>query len=115
MTEDEFPCENYPDFLSGFGYLIPKKTRDLRCLFNVSFRRFFSKISMNLFFRGILPDYLSLERHPMPGYSIRYEGNCENFFDNPKSFACAAGLHHGDTSDVFDKFNRYWQQVRKSL
>mgnify|MGYP001110209764 FL=1 len=28
ITEDEFPCGNYPDFLSGFGYLIPRKARD---------------------------------------------------------------------------------------
>ncbi len=28
VTVDEFPCGRYPDFLSGFGYLIPKKARD---------------------------------------------------------------------------------------
>ena len=28
VTEAEFPCGIYPDFLSGFGYLIPKKSRD---------------------------------------------------------------------------------------
>jgi hypothetical protein len=28
VTIDEFPCAHYPDFLSGFGYLIPKKARD---------------------------------------------------------------------------------------
>jgi hypothetical protein len=28
VTVDEFPCGNYPDFLSGFGYLMPKKARD---------------------------------------------------------------------------------------
>jgi hypothetical protein len=28
VTSDEFPCENYPDFLSGFGYLISRKARD---------------------------------------------------------------------------------------
>jgi len=37
------------------------------------------------------------------------------FFDHPKSFACAVGSHHGDTSDVFDKYNRYWQRIRQSL
>jgi hypothetical protein len=68
-----------------------------------------------LSFRGILPDYLSLPRHPMSDYGIRYQGNCENFFDHPKSFACAAGLHHGDNVDVFNKFNHYWQRVRKSI
>jgi hypothetical protein len=28
VTVDEFPCPRYPSFLSGFGYLIPKKARD---------------------------------------------------------------------------------------
>ena len=28
VTSDEFPCGRYPDFLSGFGYLISKKARD---------------------------------------------------------------------------------------
>ena len=28
VTHDEFPCDFYPDFLSGFGYLISKKARD---------------------------------------------------------------------------------------
>jgi hypothetical protein len=28
VTVDEFPCERYPNFLSGFGYLISKKARD---------------------------------------------------------------------------------------
>jgi hypothetical protein len=51
----------------------------------------------------------------MSDYGIRYQGNCENFFDHPKAFACAVGLHHGDNVDVFDKFNRYWQRVRKSV
>ena len=68
-----------------------------------------------MFFSGILPDYLSIQRQPLPDYNIRYQGSCENFFENPKSFACAAGLHHGDSTDVFDKFNRYWQYVKKSL
>ena len=49
----------------------------------------------------------------MSDYTIRYQGDCENFFDQPKSFACAADLHYGNTSDVFEKFNRFWQRVRK--
>jgi hypothetical protein len=28
VTRDEFPCERYPDYLDGLGYLIPKKARD---------------------------------------------------------------------------------------
>ena len=68
-----------------------------------------------LYFSGILPDYLSLERKPMSNYDIRYQGSCEKFFEGSNSFACAAGLHHGDSSDVFEKFNRYWQSVKNLL
>jgi hypothetical protein len=28
ITYDEYPCERYPTFLSGYGYLISKKARD---------------------------------------------------------------------------------------
>jgi hypothetical protein len=49
----------------------------------------------------------------MFNYAIRYQGNCDNFFDNPDAFACAAGLHHGDTLDVFSTFNRYWQRIQQ--
>jgi hypothetical protein len=43
VTQDEFPCGKYPDYLSGFGYLIPKKARDALVYavhydFNVPFR-----------------------------------------------------------------------------
>ena len=68
-----------------------------------------------MIFRGILPDYLSLPRQPMLDYTIRYQGECTDFFKHSNSFACAAGSHHGDNQDVFDKFNRYWSHVRKFL
>jgi hypothetical protein len=28
ITYDEFPCDRYPTFLSGFGYVLSKKARD---------------------------------------------------------------------------------------
>ncbi|CAF0932941.1 unnamed protein product [Rotaria sordida] len=114
VTTDEFPCTHYPDFLSGFGYLIPKKARDALIYASYQDPNRPFRIS-DVYLTGILPDYLSLRRQPMSDYTIRYQGSCENFFENPKSFACAAGLHHGDTSDVFSTFNRYWQSVKKSL
>ncbi|CAF1577216.1 unnamed protein product [Rotaria sp. Silwood1] len=114
ITMDEFPCAHYPDFLSGFGYLIPKKARDALIYASYQDPNRPFRIS-DVYLTGILPDYLSLQRQPMFDYNIRYQGNCENFFEHPKSFACAVGLHHGDTSDVFDKFNRYWQCVKKFL
>ena len=51
----------------------------------------------------------------MLDYTIRYQGDCENFFDQKNAFACAIGLHHGDTSDVFEKFNRFWISAKKTL
>jgi hypothetical protein len=51
----------------------------------------------------------------MSDYAICLQRTCENFFDHPKAFAGAATLHHGDNVDVFDRFNHYWQSVRKSI
>jgi hypothetical protein len=51
----------------------------------------------------------------MSNYNIRYMGSCDGFFDNSNSFACGLSMHHGDTSDIFDKFNRYWQSARQFL
>lgn len=51
----------------------------------------------------------------MLDYNIRYQGECTDFFQSSNAFACAAGLHHGDNQDVFEKFNRYWSQVRTLL
>jgi hypothetical protein len=62
---------------------------------------------------GIIPDYLSIPRQSMSRYYIRFDGDCENFFSNLRAFACAAGAHHGNSSDVFQKFNRYWQLIKK--
>ncbi|CAF3026608.1 unnamed protein product [Rotaria socialis] len=114
ITLDEFPCSHYPDFLSGFGYVMPKKGRD--AIIYAAYRNTDKPFRISdVYLTGILPDYLSIERQPLPNYNIRYQGSCENFFENPTSFACAVGLHHGDSTDVFDKFNRYWQYVKKSL
>jgi hypothetical protein len=49
----------------------------------------------------------------MSGYHIRYEGDCESFFRYSTAFACAASFHHGDTSDAFNTFNRYWQLTKR--
>ena len=68
-----------------------------------------------MLFRGILPDYLSLSRSPMSDYTIRYQGSCDNFFSDSKAFTCAAGLHHGESGDVFALFNRYWQEIRRKF
>jgi hypothetical protein len=64
-------------------------------------------------FSGIIPDYLSIPRRSMSNYDVRYEGDCKDYFSHSNAFACAAGSHHGESSDVFSKFNRYWQLIRK--
>ncbi|UJR09905.1 hypothetical protein I4U23_014127 [Adineta vaga] len=110
VTSDEYPCSTYPDFLSGFGYLIPRKARDALLYTSYHDPNTPFRIS-DVYMTGILPDYLSLARQPMSDYIIRYQSNCEDFFTNPKAFTCAVGSHHGDTTDVFHKYNLYWQQI----
>lgn len=48
----------------------------------------------------------------MSQYFIRAEGDCDNFFNSTNAFACAAGSHHGNTIDVFQQFNDYWQLIK---
>ncbi|CAF0783674.1 unnamed protein product [Didymodactylos carnosus] len=114
ITDDEYPCSRYPDFLSGFGYLIPSVVRDaLIYAFYYDDHPF--RIS-DVYITGILPDYLDIRRTPMSNYNIRYSGSCDQFFDNYKqSFACASGEHHGDNTDVFILYNKYWKILKGNI
>ena len=51
----------------------------------------------------------------MSDYHIRYENGCEDFFNHSGAFACAAGAHYGNASEVFDRFNRYWYLIKENL
>ncbi len=51
----------------------------------------------------------------MSNYRICHQRNCELYIDHPRVFASATTLHHGDNADIFHKFNRYWQIVRKAI
>jgi hypothetical protein len=48
----------------------------------------------------------------MSNYTLS-DGNCENFFNISTAFVCASDSHHGIKSDVFRKYNRYWQLIKK--
>ena len=130
ITTDEYPCPNYPTFLSGFGYLISKKARDAIVYtayqdpepFRISdvyftyvfiFDEFKKNYICIVLSSGIIPNYLSILPKSMPTYYIRYEGDCDVFFKYPTAFACAASFHHGDSSDAFNTFYRYWQLINK--
>ncbi|CAF3066613.1 unnamed protein product [Rotaria socialis] len=111
VTVDEYPCKLYPTFLSGFGYLISKKARD--AILYAAYQDVEPFRISDVYFTGIIPDYLSIPRQPLSNYSIRFFGNCDNFFNHPTAFACAGSSHHGNTSDTFNKFNQYWQLVKQ--
>ncbi|CAF3948866.1 unnamed protein product [Rotaria sp. Silwood2] len=111
VTIDEYPCERYPTFLSGFGYLISKKARDA-ILYTAYQDPEPFRIS-DVYLTGIIPDYLSIPRQSLSDYDIEFTNGCDEFFRHSKAFACANSIHHGNTSDTFSKFNQYWQLVKK--
>ncbi|CAF0913355.1 unnamed protein product [Didymodactylos carnosus] len=114
VTEDEYRCSQYPDYLSGFGYLLPKVARDA-VLYAFYFDKHPFRIS-DVYITGILPDYLRINRESMSEYNIRYLGSCETFFNNYKhSFACAVGSHFGSANDVFIQYNKYWKTLKANI
>ncbi|CAF1272113.1 unnamed protein product [Rotaria sordida] len=111
VTHDEYPCERYPTFLSGFGYLISKKARD--AILYTAYQDLEPFRISDVYLTGIIPDYLSIPRQPLSDYKIEFIKSCDHFFRHSKAFACADSIHHGNTSDTFDKFNQYWQLIKK--
>ena len=51
----------------------------------------------------------------MSDYKICVHRDCEQLIDDPKLFASATSLHHGGNADIFHKFNRHWERIRKSI
>jgi len=113
ITYDEFPCEKYPSFLSGFGYLISKKARDA-ILYTAYQDPEPFRIS-DVYLTGIIPNYLSISPQSISTYDIQYDGDCENFFNHSTAFACATGSHHGVSNDIFASFNICWQLIKKNI
>ncbi|CAF0768894.1 unnamed protein product [Adineta ricciae] len=116
-THDEYPCAYYPDYMSGFGYII---TRNARLKLLSAFARHQKLISMSdVYITGILAEYMNIPRQHLR-FQISYLSNddCEVFFNADNAYACASSSHYvskqAPTSinvDIFERFNTYWKRV----
>ena len=115
VTEDEYPCQVYPHYLSGFGYLVNRQARrNLLCVFFRSERIF--PIS-NVYVTGILAEFLGIGRRALPlMINSRVEDDCQTFFTDSRAFACVSSSHHSQKSsnnnvNLFELFNSYWTVI----
>ena len=115
ITDDEYPCQFYPNYMSGFGYIITRHARvKLLCAFFRDEKLFHLS---DVYITGILPEYLNIVRRSLPFRitALKTE-DCETFFNDEKAFACASASHYREqlsTSpvDIFERFNLYWKRV----
>ncbi|CAF4263435.1 unnamed protein product, partial [Rotaria sp. Silwood2] len=117
ITDDEYPCTYYPDYMSGFGYIINQNARlKLLCAF---FRLEKLFPMSDAYVTGVLPEYMNIKRQSLH-FKINFEttNNCDLFFHKIKAYACASSLHYrNDESsslidiDIFQTFNIYWKRV----
>ncbi|UJR15757.1 hypothetical protein I4U23_002692 [Adineta vaga] len=118
ITNDEYPCTYYPDYMSGFGYIVDRNARlKLLCAFA---RRTKSFQLSDVYVTGILPEYMNIQRRHLR-FKISYQSmkdNCELFFNENNAYACATSLHYAqDTLSIsrdvyiFERFNVYWKRV----
>jgi hypothetical protein len=110
---DEYPCQYYPHYLSGFGYFIDQAARaNLLCAFFRDEKPFFIS---DVYVTGILAEYLQIKRlHIGLQVSYRVADDCESFFrsDDPLNFACASSSHHNvEKVDQFTLFYSYWRLI----
>ncbi len=113
VTNDEYPCQYYPNYMSGFGYIVNSNARsNLLCTF---FRDQNPFHMSDVYVTGILPEYLGIERKHL-GLIISYRSSddCEKFFqqNDPDTYACASSLHYDDKRiNVFERFHTYGQRI----
>lgn len=116
-TDDEYPCRYYPDYMSGFGYMI---TRNARAKLLWAFFRAEKLFHLSdVYVTGILPEYMDIPRkHLRLQMSSQDIDDCDSFFQLDNAFACASGLHYEKDSAssikdvyVFERFNVYWKHV----
>ncbi|CAF3347143.1 unnamed protein product [Rotaria sp. Silwood1] len=117
VTDDEYPCTYYPDYMSGFGYIINRNARlKLLCAF---FRHEKLFHMSDAYVTGILPEYMNIRRQSL-SFKISFEtkDNCDLFFHKPKAYACASSLHYQYEQsssiteiDIFQTFNIYWKRL----
>jgi hypothetical protein len=113
VTNDEYPCKYYPNYMSGFGYIVNRNARSkLLCTF---FRDKKPLDISDVYVTGILPAYMDIRLKHL-GVSISYQSSddCEHFFSQYDSdtYACASSLHYTtEKINVFERFNAYWQRI----
>ncbi|CAF0911595.1 unnamed protein product [Adineta steineri] len=94
-TNTEYPCNYYPDYMSGFGYIVNRNARSkLLCTF---FRDKLPFHMSDVYVTGIIPEYVDIKRQDLNLLiSYRSDDDCEKFFKerNPNSYACASSLHY---------------------
>lgn len=118
VTNDEYPCRHYPDYVSGFGYIVTRAARlKLLCVFMRVEKSFHMS---DVYITGVLAEYLRLTRQHLPfAISSRAaDNNCASFFEEPGAFLCASSSHYELKSSVdrnpFQYFSLYWSQVNRN-
>ncbi len=116
-TDDEYPCRYYPDYMSGFGYIINRNARvKLLCAF---FRHEKIFHMSDVYVTGILPEYLNIRQQGLHlTVGSRSTDDCDLFFNDDNAYACASSLHHRKEQSslltdvyVFERFHVYWKRV----
>ncbi|CAF1411926.1 unnamed protein product [Rotaria magnacalcarata] len=113
VTKDEYPCEHYPSYMSGFSYIVNRPARSkVLCTFLRDRKPFHMS---DVYVTGIIPEYIGIERRHF-GLAINYRSSddCEHFFkqNDADSYACASSLHYNKKQiDTFERFHVYWQHV----
>jgi len=113
VTDNEYPCRYYPDYMSGFGYIVNSNARSkLLCAF---FRDQNPFHLSDAYVTGILPEYIGIKRRHL-GLIISYRStdDCAEFFsqNDPDTYACASSLHYNNKkTNVFERFYTYWQRI----
>jgi hypothetical protein len=113
VTKIEYPCTYYPNYMSGFGYIVNRNARSkLLCTF---FRDKTPFHLSDVYVTGILPEYIGIERKSLD-LSINYRASddCEKFFsqNKPDTYACASSLHYNNKKmDIFERFNAYSERI----
>ncbi|CAF0933391.1 unnamed protein product [Adineta steineri] len=120
ITDNEYPCTHYPDFMSGFGYIINRNARlKLLCAF---FRHQKSFHLSDVYITGILAEYLNIQRQHLR-FKINYESadECVVFFNQKNAYACASSLHYKEQTSsllkdvyIFERFYTYWKRVHQN-
>ena len=118
VTNDEYPCRRYPDYVSGFGYIVSRPARlKLLCVFMRLEKSFHMS---DVYITGVLAEYLGLTRKHLPFQisSRATDNNCASFFEDPGAFVCASSSHYEVKSSVdgnpFQHFSLYWSQVNRN-